>query len=138
MQFPLLKELGLNDYEVEIYELLLRKGRSIVRDLLNETSIKRANLYHILQSLQEKWLILATEGKQTAFEAQDPSNIWNVYNKQEAALKITKQSLGAILPGIIDIYKSQSTLPSVQAFLGLEGAETAIQETLRAKSAQIK
>lgn len=51
MEFSVLKDVGLNENEAEIYAIFLKEGRAKVRDIIDKTNIKRANLYHIIQSL---------------------------------------------------------------------------------------
>lgn len=132
MEFSLLKDLGLNENEAEIYELFLKEGRSKVRDILDKTSIKRANIYHILQSLQEKNLLLAYEGKQTEYEVQDPSNLWQLLEDKEKRLKQTEAVLKGALPILTSLYNKTAGKPAIQVFEGVEGLKKALLLTLGA------
>lgn len=134
MDFPLLKDLGLNDNEAEIYELFLKEGRSKVRDILGKTDIKRANIYHILQSLQEKNLLLAYEGKQTEYEVQDPSNLWKLIEDKEKRLKQTEAVLQGTLPLLTSLYNKTAGKPAIQVFEGVGGLKKALSLTLSAHS----
>jgi sugar-specific transcriptional regulator TrmB len=132
MDFPLLKDLGLNENEAEIYELFLKEGRSKVRDILGKTDIKRANIYHILQSLQDKNLLLAYEGKQTEYEVQDPSNLWKLIQDKEKRLKQTEAVLQGTLPLLTSLYNKTAGKPAIQVFEGVEGVKKALKLTLNA------
>ncbi len=133
-KYPVLKDLGLSEGEIEVFEALLSLGRAKASDLVPKTSLKRANLYHVLGSLQNKGLISAIEAKQTVFEPRDPSILWQLFETRKQLLERTKADLSATLPFIASDLNKTLGKPSIQIFEGLEGAETAIYQTLEAKS----
>ncbi len=132
-KYPVLKDLGLSEGEIEVFEALLSLGRAKASDLVPKTSLKRANLYHVLGSLQNKGLISAIEGKQTVFEPRDPSILWQLFEDRKKLLERTKAELSATLPFIASDLNKTLGRPSIEIFEGMDGLVTAFDDTLLAK-----
>jgi sugar-specific transcriptional regulator TrmB len=68
-----LKRLGLNAYEIGIYESLLEYGRIDAKKISEHSAVPQTAVYPNLRSLIKKGLIQEISGKVKSFEALDPN-----------------------------------------------------------------
>lgn len=134
VHFPILTKLGLSEGEVLIYELLVESGRSKARDLVDPSGLGRGNVYNILTQLQAKGLILAVEGKQTVYEAVDPSLLRKLIDQKTQEVKRLEADFNESLSQLTSTFNLTTGRPAIQVFEGLEGAEKAIFDSVNAKT----
>lgn len=78
-----LKELGLNEKEIDVYLALLKHGKSTPTTLSKITKIKRATVYNIAKSLQTKGVIADDlSGTILYFTPLPPENINQIIKRQ--------------------------------------------------------
>jgi sugar-specific transcriptional regulator TrmB len=88
-----LKELGLNDKEVEVYLALLKHGKSTPASLSKLTKINRATVYNIAKSLQAKGIIAEDlSGKMLYFTPLPPDSLEQIIKRPIRELQ-EKESL---------------------------------------------
>jgi len=130
IHFPILKDLGLSDSEALIYELLLEFGKSPARPLIQESGLGRGNVYNVLKQLITKGFVLEIQGKQTQYQATDPSELQKLVElKQRETSKLEAQFSDA-LPELLSTFNLSTGRPIIQFFEGWEGFETALADSL--------
>lgn len=133
-RLALLQEVGLNEAEALIYNLLLTKGTSHARDLVDESKLGRGNVYNVLNSLVIKDLVLAIEGKQTTYQALDPSKLEKLVEAKLRSAERLRAEYKEALPHLASAFNLSTGKPTIQVFEGLEGMERALEDSLQAKS----
>ncbi|MEK7649084.1 MAG: helix-turn-helix domain-containing protein [Patescibacteria group bacterium] len=85
-----LREMGLNDAEVDIYKVLLGIGASPASMVAKQTGIKRTTTYSILQNLKEKGFVGGYYKNDCQFfYAERPERVANRYeNRLQSFMKI--------------------------------------------------
>ncbi|EKD49127.1 MAG: Transcriptional regulator, TrmB [uncultured bacterium] len=134
IHFPILNKLGLAENEALIYELLLERGKSMARDLVTESGLGRGNVYNILTSLQQKGFVLLIEGKQTLFQAVDPSKLRTLSEQKIKEAKQLDAEFQEALSQMSSTFNLSTGRPTIQIFEGLEGFEQAIFDSLNTKN----
>jgi len=77
-----LKELGLNDKEIEVYLTLLKNGKATPATLSKLTKINRATVYNIAKNLQSKGIIAEDlSGKTLYFTPLPLSNLEQIISR---------------------------------------------------------
>ena len=73
---PILKAAGLDPKEAQVYEEIVRSGKTTVVSLLDKISVKRGDLYNVLRRLEGQKLIHALpEIKKLTYVASDPEAV---------------------------------------------------------------
>jgi sugar-specific transcriptional regulator TrmB len=126
----LLLRLGLNENEARMYELLLSRGETKARDLLEGSGLGRGNVYNILTSLVARGLAEISPGKQQHYKATDPSRLRTLAELRRRQVEAVEGELLALLPGITSLYNLSTGRPVVEVFEGLEGIRQALMDTL--------
>jgi HTH-type transcriptional regulator, sugar sensing transcriptional regulator len=133
-----LQQIGLNEKEAIVYEILLETGPVEAREILKKVSKKvsttRSNLYNILTALKGRGLLMEKVKKgKNLFEAESPTKLLEVL---EEAVKMTnqaQQNLAMALPELTSLYNLTTQKPVVQFFEGVEGLKKALADSLTTK-----
>lgn len=130
-----LESLGLSDKEARVYVSNLLLGPAPVQKIAEQASINRATTYVILDQLAQLGFVSqSTEGKKTAYVAENPESLNRLFDQRQAAIQRQREELIAILPDLKKISRTpQTQAPSVRFYRGLEGIKT-INAYLRRKS----
>ena len=67
-----LRGLGLQTYEADVYEALLRLRLARVKDLTRVVTVPRVQIYAALQALMDKGMCVETRGKFTSYSPAAP------------------------------------------------------------------
>lgn len=128
----LLYSIGLDDNEIEIYNLLLREGEIGIGKILSETTLKRGTIYNILYDLIKKELIDESEfrGKKT-FLPKSPLVIDQIYQAKIKNLQANQLHLQEILPKILVEHKLTTKTPLISSFKGIDGLEKIYDHVLK-------
>jgi len=96
-----LKELGLNEHEVEVYLVLLKIGGSTASVIAKDAGLKRTTIYAILKSLAEKGFVTTYyRNSKQLFYAEKPERISNYFEKKLDAFN-------DLIPALESIEKKQ-------------------------------
>ena len=134
LHFPILKELGLSENEALIYEILLESGTISGGDLAKKTDIGRGNVYNLLSSLHTRGLVQPIEGKKTLYQAVDPSRLQGLLDKKMLETQRISAEFAQALPRLSSAFNLSTGKPAVQIFEGLDGAKTALWDSLSSKT----
>jgi len=84
MNYPILKNLGLDQNEEKTYVFLLENGASSPTDIEKKTSIHRPIVYKALESLKNKNLVnISPKGKRTLYTAESPEKLESIFRELE-------------------------------------------------------
>ncbi|NMB48057.1 hypothetical protein GYA13_01250 [Candidatus Kuenenbacteria bacterium] len=129
---PVLTQLGLSDKEAEIYQIMLRHGKTPASKILPETTLKRTTVYSILEELVQKGIVEKDEsGAIIEFRAKHPYALKEYLESRVIQIKTAESKLDAVLPEFISFYNSAQNRPGVKFYEGKEGIIKIYEELLR-------
>jgi hypothetical protein len=122
-----LKEFGLSDNEISVYQACLQSTESSPFTLAKATGIPRTTVYAVLTDLALKGLVEleSSEGlmkQQTKVHAKNPSVLRDIIWSKRADLFRQEVDILEILPLLKGEYLKDSTNADFQFFPGMEGA----------------
>lgn len=129
----ILNRLGLAENEAKIYEILLLKGETKARDLLEESGLSRGNVYNMLTSLTARGFIQVIEGKQQTYRVTDPSKLSSLVDERKRGIERLDAEFKETLPRMLSTFSLTTGRPTVRVFEGIEGVEEALNDSLLAK-----
>ena len=120
-----LQAFGLSENEAAVYLASLTLGPSSALEIARNSSIKRATVYLVIESLQEKGLMhIEYAGLKRKFVAASPEQ----FEEKITALK--KQYYG-ILPELLSLHKLKGSSGLIKYYEGLDGLKSLYETTLR-------
>lgn len=126
-----LKNIGLTEYEGEIYELLLRLGEIPMAFLVKESQLKHSTVYSIVDSLVKKRLVTQKDiKKKLHVKAESPAKLLDIARNQFNFANSTLSSMQSMLPSFLTLYINSTTKPAVRVFEGIEGVKQVYQDIL--------
>lgn len=136
MYKELLKTIGLNENEAEIYEALINLGPVPVREILKKTALQRSNLYNVLNTLKAKGLVGEKLGKAglMIFYSETPDKLEDLVAAAEKKLAQSKSQLGANLEALKSLFFLTQERPAVKFFEGKAGVEKVAADSLTSKT----
>jgi len=108
------KQIGLTDYETEVYLALLTNGQMSAYELAEKAGLYRQVTYDSLKRLMEKGFVSSVqEGKTKLFKAIDPRLILEFLNERTESYKqilpkLTKLNERAQQPLSVETYKGKN------------------------------
>lgn len=134
MYQDILKQIGLTEGEITVYEFLLKKGEIPAGEVIKNTTLKRGNAYNILYSLEKRGLVERVDrGKKALFRVSHPSSLIDFINQESRQLEDAQLKLGAVLPEIVSEYNLVLNKPGIKFYEGEEGIKKVLADTLTAK-----
>lgn len=130
LHFPILTQLGLNESEALVYEIMLELGPNPATSLIKPSGLGRGNLYNVLTSLKEKGLITEKVGKKTVFTASDPETLRILAKGKLSSMQEILNQLDATMPKLKSNYQLITKKPTFRVFEGIEGIKSIYLETL--------
>jgi HTH-type transcriptional regulator, sugar sensing transcriptional regulator len=123
-----LKNIGFEPNEIEIYLYLQKHGASSQQRISDETRILRQTVYDIMGKMVSKGFVsVAIVGKRKHYKAIEPKILLKQLQEKEDQLSEAIPSLESLrLPTDVDI--------SSESFIGLEGLKNLVNLTLESKS----
>lgn len=105
-----LLKLWFTEKEAELYLTLLEIGESTVLKISKSCTIKRATLYNVLDSLENKGLVrMSLEWSKSSFIAESPEQLERLIEEQERVLQ-------EFLPELQEIYNGSSHSESIKFY----------------------
>lgn len=134
MDKKILKNLGLTDYEVEIFLTLIKNGSTSVYEISKKTGLYRQACYDALNRLQEKGFV--------SFALKDSKKIFQAINPQQISefLEEQKKQYESILPELLKMRSLGSEEISVEVFKGKKIVRVALRDiinTLKERSGEV-
>lgn len=102
-----LKEIGLDRTESQVYIILVKKGLLSIQDITNELKLPRSSVHLACEDLVNKGVIKITNtGKRRTFYIEHPKDIENFLLQQEKNISSKKIALEEILPRLVATYST--------------------------------
>lgn len=134
--FDTLFDIGLGADEAKIYEYLLKNHSKKASEIALGTGISRVLTYRGLEKLVEKGVIMKIdeEGSAAYFEAQHPSHLTKVLERQKQILAKAELEIQRDLGAMASDFNLATGKPNVRFFEGKEGIWEVLKDTLRAQT----
>ena len=130
----ILKQIGLTDYESQVYLALLTNGQISAYELAEKAGLYRQVTYDTLKRLGEKGFVSSVvEGKNKLFKATNPELILEILNEKTESYK-------QILPQLINLNKASKQPLSVETYKGNNIVRIALRDiinTLKEKGGEV-
>lgn len=127
----ILKSIGFDDKEADVYLTLLAWKSSIVKDLSKATELPRTTLYFILDRLQEKGFVSMVEhGKVQMYVAEEPQKLVEHMRERQTQYKRLEQQLESVMPALMSLGTATAFSPKVKMLYGMDGLKQTYQEIL--------
>jgi len=131
MQLTNLKQIGLTDGEIKVYEALLELGETTKTKLAKQSKIAPSNIYDITNRLIEKGLISKVEKNGIAhFSPANPNRILDFLNDKKAEIDKEEQLTLQILPTLLQKFQETKEKTNIEVFQNWRGLKTVFEDLL--------
>lgn len=135
MEFNKLKEIGLTEGEIKVYDALLELGESTKTRIAEKSNVSPSKIYDVLHRLKEKGLVSAVEKNSVMhFSAADPENIRDYIEKKKKEIEKEQEMAEQIIPSLLLKYKKTKDEADVEVFYGWNGLRTVYNDVVKALS----
>ncbi|MCB9359568.1 helix-turn-helix domain-containing protein [Candidatus Woesearchaeota archaeon] len=126
-----LKEIGLTNGEVKLYEALLDLGESTRTTLAKKSGISPSKIYDVANRLLEKGIISSVKKNGIIhFRASDPRRIKDYLEAKQSEINNQKKLIDSMLPTLLAKYADTEESQDVEVFYGWEGMKTAFDDII--------
>jgi|SRR3989338_5952177 len=132
MELEVLKSLDLNENEIKVYLLLLKRGPSLASDIAKEAGLHRTHAYDIINALVKKSIVsyLVRENRKY-FQATNPEQLESILYDKEEQLKKNEQKLTSLISELKEIaFKNRPRL-TASVYEGQRGFKAFLEDILR-------
>ena len=127
----LLKRLGLDDREAEVYLALLSMHTGKASAIAKAARQPRTHTYLTLRKLEEKGLVSEVDrGSAIAFTAESPEKLLSYLDDREREMRETKKLVTHALPFFKDISTSPEAMARVTMLKGKDGMRQIYRQAL--------
>ncbi|HLC71822.1 MAG TPA: helix-turn-helix domain-containing protein [Candidatus Nanoarchaeia archaeon] len=134
MNHTLLRNAGLTETEIKVYDGLLSLGVTSAGKLVEHSGVHRKNVYEALHKLADKGLVTyVIENKIKYFQPKDPQNILRYLDEKKAKIDQEKSQLEKEIPLLRQKFLSLSPEIESQIYRGNEGIKTILKDCLNYK-----
>jgi sugar-specific transcriptional regulator TrmB len=134
MYEDILKQIGLNESEIEVYNSLLEAGILPANKISQKTNLNRTNVYNVLNGLQKKGLVEQIKmGNKTNFRLQHPVKLKELAETKAKQIIQAESVLDSVLSQIISDYNLVLGKPGVRFYEGKDGIKKVLEDSLTAK-----
>jgi len=135
MELTILKNIGLTDGEIKIYEVLLEAGELPATEIILRSKIKKGDCYNKIYDLKARGFVEElTKDKKKHFRLAHPNAIKDYIDQKMKEMSTNEREIDALLPGIISTYNLSSHKPGVQFFEGEDAIRKITEDSLTAKT----
>jgi sugar-specific transcriptional regulator TrmB len=128
---PLLRRIGLDEKETEIYLALLPLKMARATAIAKAAKQSRSHTYLILRLLEEKGLVSEVErGKIIHFVAEDPRRLLSYVQDKEREYKELQPLVASIVPMLANLTGSLPGKPRITMLQGEEGIRQLYRDIL--------
>jgi len=113
-----LKELGLSNFQIQLYSLLIKKEDLNIMQLAKELGVYRLKVYDALEELRQLNLIQKESNYSRKITVEPPSKIVNLLKRKESELSQLNLSLSEYLPTLQNEYYSSRKQPVIKVYEG--------------------
>jgi sugar-specific transcriptional regulator TrmB len=131
----ILREIGLTENEIKVYNALIKLGKTTTGPLIKESKTTGSKIYEVLGKLVDKGLVSSTvENKWKLFQITSPEAILVYIDDKQKEIEDQKRDAEKIIAQIEKQMKIKPGESQVTVFKGFEGIKTMyadIDKTLR-------
>ncbi len=131
---PLLKQIGLDDKETEIYLALLSLKAARASDIAKLSRQSRSHAYLILRQLEKKGLVSEIEQDGILkFIAEPPQRLLSYLKDREEQCRTLQSLVQGAMPILSSLTKSYVDSPRITVLKGLDGMKQVYRDALTQK-----
>lgn len=129
-----LRNLNLNEKQIEVYLTLLQLGQSTASLLASKIQLNRTTLYSILKLMQSRGFVSSYK-KQSAtfFSAISPDLILEKARRKLNEAQTYFNQIESVIPELKSIEQLYANSPKLKLYEGTTGIKTLYTETLKSK-----
>ncbi len=126
MKIVNLKQIGLTEGELRVYEALLQLGETTKNDLVKKSGVSSSKVYEVANRLREKGLISTVKKNGvTHFQALNPNRLKDYLQTKKNEIANEELIVDEILPALLAEYKESVNKTDIEVLYGWEGLKTA-------------
>lgn len=133
IQLPLLLQLGLNESESLVYELLLQQGPQTGLAITKSSGLTKGVVYNALALLREKNLVEEQKGKKKIFAITSPESLQSIAQSLSIRAQALQTQVESLLPTLHNQYLLTTNRPTLRIAIGLEQVKNVYLEFLTKK-----
>lgn len=125
MGISILKKIGLQEAEINVYLTLLKKGPSLAGSIAKESKLNRTHIYDTLNKLIDKGFVsYVIKNNRKYFQATSPERI-------KEYIKEIEEDIDKIIPELINLEKFPKEKLNLELYEGKEGIKTILNDILK-------
>jgi len=126
-----LKQIGLTEGEIKVYDALLSVGECSKAKLAKESEVSPSKIYDVCNRLARKGLIsIVKKHGVLHFKAANPERLYDFLNIKEQELKKEKSVIDSLLPSLLQKYSEFKEDTDVEVFYGWQGMVTCYDDII--------
>src|SRR3989338_3841442 len=135
----LLQSFGLSETESQTYLAALKKPHFSVSELTKDLDLKRPTLYHALETLEQKGLIVSIgHSKVVRFRAEPVEQLKSILKRKELELKSLEKKLDKAIPFFPGISEqTDGVIHQIEYFRGKESLQNLGERIFQAKKKEL-
>lgn len=119
MKHQILRQVGLTDLQIAVYEYLLGSGPTPPPQLAKKLKLTRTNAYKVLDQLVEIGLISRTEiNKKYVYKAEDPIALASIVAEERNRVIELEKSVKESVKALRQTYQKTASTSEVQTYAG--------------------
>jgi HTH-type transcriptional regulator, sugar sensing transcriptional regulator len=131
MHLQKLKQIGLTEGEIKVYQALLNLGECTKTKLAKESNISPSNIYDVTNRLLEKGIISKVEKNGIAhFSPANPKHILDFLDTKKQEIKKEEDIVNSILPNLMQKFSKTKEKVNIEVFQGWNGLKTIFEDLL--------
>lgn len=132
MEFKELKEIGLTEGEIKVYEALLDLGESTKTKIAERSNVSPSKIYDVLHRLKEKGLVSMVKKQGIAhFSAANPELIRDYLQQKQEKIKHEQKLADQLIPTLLLKYQKTEQDADVEVFYGWKGMKTCFDDIVK-------
>jgi len=135
MEFQKLRQLGLTDGEIKIYDALLELGETTRTELAKKSGISPSKIYDVANRMMEKGIVSAVKKEGVLhFSVCSPERLKDFIEQKKEDLENEEKLVDSLLPQLMMRYSETKGELDVEVFYGWDGMKTAYLDIVRTLS----
>jgi len=136
MENSSLKQLGLTENQILVYEELLKGGTQKASQVAKKTPLKRGLIYKLLEELEELGLVIREDAEDmvSLFSPIHPNVLKGLAEQKVKEAQNAEKQLETEIGSLLSMYNLANNKPGVEFYEGLHGIEKVINDTLHSQT----
>jgi predicted transcriptional regulator len=126
MKLEELKDIGLTEGEIKVYQALLEQGESTRGNLVKSSGISPSKIYDVTNRLIRKGIVASVKKEGVLrFSAAEPDRLKEFVLKKEQEIQREKELVDKIYPTLLALHERNKGETDVEVFYDWKGLKTA-------------